>query len=79
MTDTEKALYEQNKKMAETILRYRKLFMSLLDAKQKRYPLSLEQAPPPDRIDLVSIEKEEYERWKAVQKIIDDAAYKDPA
>lgn len=77
MTNTENGLLDQNKHMAEIIKRYRKLFMALLDAKQKRYPMSKEQAPPPDRIDVVSIEKEEYERWQAVQKIIDDAVYKD--
>lgn len=77
MTGTENGLLDQNKYMAEIIKRYRKFFMMLLDAKQKCYPMSKEQAPPPDRIDLVSIEKEEYERWQAVQKIIDDAVYKD--
>ena len=78
MTDVENGLLDQNKKMAEVIKRYRVLFMSLLDAKQKRYPMSKEQAGPPDRDDRVQIEKEEYERWQVVQKIIDDAAYKEP-
>lgn len=79
MTGTENGLLDQNKKMAEVIKRYRILFMSLLDAKQKRYSMPPERAPPPNRIDFVSIEKEEYEGWQAVQKIIEDAAYKETA
>lgn len=75
MSGIDKAMYEQNQKMGKTIMQYRELFMRLLDAKQKRYPMPKEQAPAPDRVEIMNIEKEEYERWKLVQQIIDAASY----
>lgn len=68
--------YEPAMAQGKIITQYRELFMSLLDAKQKRYDLNPARADPPHRVDVVQIEKEEYERWQRVQKIIDDAAYK---
>lgn len=70
-------LYEQNVKLGQTIMRWQQLFASLLDAKQKHYEMNPANAAPPDRIEVVNIEKEEYERWRKVCKIIDDATYKE--
>lgn len=70
-------LYVQGIKLGQTVMRYRQLLMSFLDAKQKRYEMNPERAAPPDRIEVVNIEKEEYERWRKVCKIIDDAMYEE--
>lgn len=77
LPDKNEALHAQLKKQGETILQYRKLFMSLLDAKQKRYEMNSANAIPPHQIETVNIEKEEYDRWRKVRQIIDDATYKD--
>lgn len=74
--DTIRLLENEMKKLAKIVMQYRNLFMSLLEAKQKVYDVRGLNSPPSYLIETVRIEKEEYNRWLKVQKIINDAAYK---
>ena len=68
--DVIQALADQCSKLGKIIMKYREVFASLYDLVHK--PVIMISTDQFSRIEVMQIDKEEYERWQKVKAIIRD-------